>query len=177
MIRAVANRPVEQFTTNAAAPDWQARSDNQIWYAPPNDQPLVDPDGNPVDPNQPARPNDDDQSAHGRTRRRRPRTRTASPTGSISNGWTALIDRPRQPDRSRRRRRATPEAAAGRMEVVSDERPSVRPACRRAFLLSEEEEKKREGFDGLSPNGSWIHPDCIQTRRVADAVQRGAFSA
>src|SRR3954463_7865995 len=40
MVRAVANRPVEQFTTDAAAPDWEAQGDNQIWYAPPNDQPL-----------------------------------------------------------------------------------------------------------------------------------------
>ena len=52
-VRAVASRPVEQFTTSVAAPDWEAEGDNQIWYAPPNDEPLVDPDGNPIDPNQP----------------------------------------------------------------------------------------------------------------------------
>jgi penicillin-binding protein 1A len=63
MIRAVANRPVEQFATDAPAPDWQAEGDNQIWYAPPNDQPLVDPDGNPIEPGQPSRPGDDDQSS------------------------------------------------------------------------------------------------------------------
>jgi penicillin-binding protein 1A len=63
MARAVANRPVEAFTTDVAAPDWQAEGDNQIWYAPPNDQPLVDPDGNPIEqPNQPSQPGDD-QSA------------------------------------------------------------------------------------------------------------------
>src|SRR3954470_12756664 len=38
MVRAVANRPVEQFTTSIAAPDWEAEGDNQIWYAPPNDE-------------------------------------------------------------------------------------------------------------------------------------------
>jgi penicillin-binding protein 1A len=53
MIRAVANRPVEAFTTDAAAPDWQNEGDNQIWYAPPDDQPLVDADGNPIEPGTP----------------------------------------------------------------------------------------------------------------------------
>jgi penicillin-binding protein 1A len=53
MIRAVANRPVESFTTDAAAPDWQSEGDNQIWYAPPDDQPLVDADGNPIEPGTP----------------------------------------------------------------------------------------------------------------------------
>jgi penicillin-binding protein 1A len=60
MVRAVANRPVEAFTTDAAAPDWQSEGDNEIWYAPPDDQPLVDADGNPVEP---AGPPDDDQPA------------------------------------------------------------------------------------------------------------------
>jgi penicillin-binding protein 1A len=59
MIRAVARRPVEAFTTDAAAPDWQSEGDNEIWYAPPGDQPLVDADGNPIDP---PPPSDDDQS-------------------------------------------------------------------------------------------------------------------
>jgi penicillin-binding protein 1A len=54
MVRAVANRPVEAFTTDAAAPDWQSEGDNQIWYAPPDDQPLVDADGNPIEPAPPA---------------------------------------------------------------------------------------------------------------------------
>jgi penicillin-binding protein 1A len=63
MVRAVANRPVEQFTTDAAAPDWEAEGDNQIWYAPPNDEPLVDADGNPIEPGQPSQP-DDDQSGN-----------------------------------------------------------------------------------------------------------------
>jgi penicillin-binding protein 1A len=63
MVRAVANRPVEQLVTDAAAPDWDAQGDNQIWYAPPNDQPLVDADGNPIEPGQPSRP-DDEQSAN-----------------------------------------------------------------------------------------------------------------
>ena len=50
MVRAVANRPVEQFATDAAAPDWQIEGDNEIWFAPPDDDPLVDADGNPIEP-------------------------------------------------------------------------------------------------------------------------------
>jgi len=50
MIRAVANRPVEQFATDAASPDWEMEADNEIWFAPPDDQPLVDADGNPIEP-------------------------------------------------------------------------------------------------------------------------------
>jgi len=50
MVRAVANRPVEPFATGAAAPEWQIEGDNEIWFAPPDDQPLVDADGNPIDP-------------------------------------------------------------------------------------------------------------------------------
>ena len=50
MIRAVANRPVEPFATNAEAPDWAGEGDNEIWFAPPDDQPLVDADGNPIEP-------------------------------------------------------------------------------------------------------------------------------
>jgi len=50
MIRAVANRPVEPFTTNAAAPDWEMEGDNEIWFAPPEDGPMVDADGNPIEP-------------------------------------------------------------------------------------------------------------------------------
>ena len=53
MIRAVANRPVEAFATDAAAPDWEADGDNEIWFTPPDDDPVVDADGNPIEPAQP----------------------------------------------------------------------------------------------------------------------------
>ncbi|MEA3043050.1 MAG: penicillin-binding protein [Sphingomonadales bacterium] len=59
MVRAVANRPVEPFRTDAEAPDWQSEGDNEIWFAPPDDEPLVDADGNPVEPGTPPA---DDQS-------------------------------------------------------------------------------------------------------------------
>ena len=48
MARAVANRPVEPFVTEAAA-DWQIEQDEEFWYTPPADDPLVDADGNPLE--------------------------------------------------------------------------------------------------------------------------------
>ena len=49
MVRAVANRPAEPFVTEAAAPDWQVEQNEEFWFAPPEDDPLVDPDGNPIE--------------------------------------------------------------------------------------------------------------------------------
>ncbi len=53
MIRAVANRPPEALATEASAPDWPLELDNELWFAPPEDAPLVDADGNPVEPSTP----------------------------------------------------------------------------------------------------------------------------
>ena len=48
MVRAVANRPAENFATEVATPDWQVEPDEEIWFAPPDGGPLVDADGNPL---------------------------------------------------------------------------------------------------------------------------------
>jgi penicillin-binding protein 1A len=57
MVRAVANRPVENLNTNVAAPDWQQEPANEQWSpALPGDEPLVDPDGNPLEPELPDQP-------------------------------------------------------------------------------------------------------------------------
>jgi penicillin-binding protein 1A len=57
MIRAVANRPVENFETQVKPPDWQQEPDDEAWYADPGNgaaavpsqqQRFVDPDGNPL---------------------------------------------------------------------------------------------------------------------------------
>ena len=65
MMRAVANRPVENFATAVQTPDWQMEPDNGIWFAPadgesPVDEDVfVDEDGNPVErPPAPAPPQD-----------------------------------------------------------------------------------------------------------------------
>ena len=53
---AVAKRPVEQFQTQAPAPDWQLEPDEEAWgFNYVDSQPLVDADGNPL-PSQPADP-------------------------------------------------------------------------------------------------------------------------
>ena len=51
MVRAVANRPVEQFQTDATGPEWEIEGgDNALLeIAPPDDEPFVDADGNPVE--------------------------------------------------------------------------------------------------------------------------------
>ena len=108
MIRAVANRPVEQFTTDAAAPDWEAEGDNQIWYAPPNDQPLVDADGNPIEPGQPSRP-DDDQSGNP-DQATPPKDEDAQPDRLDQQWLDRAINRRPPPDRT--------AAAARRSEIA-----------------------------------------------------------
>ena len=50
MMRAVANRTPEEFVTETAAPDWQIEQNEEFWFTPPPDEPLVDADGNPVEP-------------------------------------------------------------------------------------------------------------------------------
>jgi penicillin-binding protein 1A len=95
MVRAVANRPVEQFTTDAAAPDWEAQGDNQIWYAPPNDQPLVDADGNPIEPGQPAPPEDDESGNPDQTTP--PKEDEPQPDRLDQQWLDRAINRPRPP--------------------------------------------------------------------------------
>jgi penicillin-binding protein 1A len=57
MVRAVANRPVEEFATEVQAPDWQTEPDNGIWYSPADDEGgsdgFVDQDGLPPEPRRP----------------------------------------------------------------------------------------------------------------------------
>jgi penicillin-binding protein 1A len=49
MIRAVANRPVENLITDVVAPDWQQEPDgNEMWGPALPEEPLVDADGNPL---------------------------------------------------------------------------------------------------------------------------------
>jgi penicillin-binding protein 1A len=66
MTRAVANRPVEQFATDVTGPEWQVdEGDNEIFFAPPDDAPLVDADGNPIErapPEEDSRPSVPDEA-------------------------------------------------------------------------------------------------------------------
>ena len=57
MVTAVARRPVEQFQTEVPMPDWQLDPDEEAWGLPPAElglEPLVDADGNPLPPGEPA---------------------------------------------------------------------------------------------------------------------------
>jgi penicillin-binding protein 1A len=49
MVKAVANRPVEQFDIQVTLPDWQLEPDEEAWYTEPGDDGMmVDADGNPI---------------------------------------------------------------------------------------------------------------------------------
>jgi penicillin-binding protein 1A len=57
MVVAVARRPVEQFETEVPIPDWQLEPEEEIWGLPTDElgaEPLVDADGNPLPPRDPA---------------------------------------------------------------------------------------------------------------------------
>jgi penicillin-binding protein 1A len=59
MVSAVARRPVEQFQTEVPMPDWQLEPGEEAWGIPPGElglEPLVDADGNPLPPREPATP-------------------------------------------------------------------------------------------------------------------------
>ncbi len=48
---AVAKRPVEQFDTKVTLPEWQIESEEDAYLGEPDTQePILDPDGNPVEP-------------------------------------------------------------------------------------------------------------------------------
>jgi penicillin-binding protein 1A len=91
MARAVANRPAEPFATEVAAPDWQTEPDDEIWFAPPDDAPLVDQDGNPINPTAPPERIGPDE----------PRQREEEPAEErLDRDWLdRAINRPRPPVR------------------------------------------------------------------------------
>jgi penicillin-binding protein 1A len=53
MTKAVANRPVEQFQTQVAMPEWAQEPDEEVWFGGPDEGRFVDPDGNPMPPRTP----------------------------------------------------------------------------------------------------------------------------
>ena len=50
---AVARRPVENFQLEVPLPDWQLEPDEEVWGNTVEEAPLVDADGNPIDPGAP----------------------------------------------------------------------------------------------------------------------------
>jgi penicillin-binding protein 1A len=53
MIRAVAKRPVEEFETEVTLPDWQLEPDDEAYYTNSSNQPMVDENGLPINPDAP----------------------------------------------------------------------------------------------------------------------------
>jgi penicillin-binding protein 1A len=108
MARAVANRPAEPLVTEAAAPDWIIEQNEEFWLAPPEDAPLVDPDGNPLEAPPPYEEEYDYE----------PRPMPAPPKededpGQLDREWLErAIDRPRPPERDRPADRPPPRDRA-----------------------------------------------------------------
>ena len=123
--RAVANRPAEAFDTEAAAPDWQIEQDEEFWFAPPEDDPLVDADGNPVEPAPPP-----SRTSRAASRSRRPARKRRRRSGSTRNGSTGRSTAP-PPSRERppQRRRSASASA-------SEETASRRTSRRRSIAVS-----------------------------------------
>jgi penicillin-binding protein 1A len=115
MIRAVANRPVENFETEVKPPDWQQEPDDEAWYGAADNgqqQQFVDPDGNPLPSNAGVPPEDEDEGDP------RPRDQAAPPPEQrperLDRDWLDRAingDRPRrEPGPSRRPPVAPPPA-------------------------------------------------------------------
>jgi penicillin-binding protein 1A len=123
MVRAVANRPVEPFATNAAAPDWAVEGDNEIWFAPPDDQPMVDEDGNPIEPAPP--PFDEGESAPPEEALpRQDKEEEETRPGRLSQDWLdrAINRRDRREQQQRELGRREPD----RREIERRERERLR---------------------------------------------------
>jgi penicillin-binding protein 1A len=100
MIRAVANRPIEPFATEVESPDWQMEGDNEVWIAPPDDDPVVDADGNPIEPGPP--PPEDNGKLTGPDEAIPPDDQPVE-AERLNRDWLERsIGRPRQGDRERR---------------------------------------------------------------------------
>jgi penicillin-binding protein 1A len=118
MIRAVANRPVENFETEVKAPDWQQGPDDEAWYGsdPNNQQQFVDPDGNPLPSSGGVPPDDEEQDQP------RPRDQAAPPPEQaperLDRDW---LDRAINGERPRR------EPGPSRRPPVAPPAPAPRP--------------------------------------------------
>ncbi len=93
MSRAVANRAPEPFATEASAPEWQVDPEEDLWYAPPQDGPMMDADGNPLAPPPPS-----DEVILGD--RPAPRVEEEKPDDQLDQRWLErTLTRPRPVER------------------------------------------------------------------------------
>jgi penicillin-binding protein 1A len=124
MARAVAGRPVEPLVTQAAAPAWQIEQNDEFWFAPPEDDPLIDPDGNPIEPAPP--PFDDgvvlpDGFGDPNAPPVEERMEEEGPDPLDRDWLERAIDRPRPPDRARPSDRPPPRRIPERPEPSRDD--------------------------------------------------------
>jgi len=104
MIRAVANRPIENFETQPQLPDWQVEPDEETWFGEPGNIQFVDPDGNPVERGDRLAPPDEQAAPRDETDRR---DAEPLPTERLDQDW---IDKAINRDRPAPVRREPPPA-------------------------------------------------------------------
>ena len=120
MARAVANRPAEAFVTEAAAPDWQIEQNEEFWFAPPEDAPLVDPDGNPLVPPPPF---EEEFEIEDRPPAPAPAPKEEDPDRLDRDWLERAIDRPRTQDRERAADRPPPRERESRRRMPEPVEP------------------------------------------------------
>jgi penicillin-binding protein 1A len=84
MVRAVANRPVEQFETRVPMPDWDLGPDEPFFgddFLDPISEPLVDEDGFPIQPAPGPMPGDP------QLQQQQPGPQPTQPQGGLSQQW------------------------------------------------------------------------------------------
>ncbi len=79
MIRAVANRPVENFDVAVKAPDWQEEPDNEAWFGSPDNSQFIDENGNPLPEDQQPQLQPEPQDQDEPLPQERPRVRSPAP--------------------------------------------------------------------------------------------------
>ncbi|WP_114952975.1 transglycosylase domain-containing protein [Sphingosinicella terrae] len=106
MVRAVAGRPAEPFVTEAAAPDWHIEQTEEFWFAPPQDDPMLDADGSPIEETPP--PFDRKVDPDGMPIEEEEQDDGAPPR--LDREWLdRALERPRPPERGPPPVRRTPE--------------------------------------------------------------------
>ena len=115
MIRAVANRPIENFEIEAKPPDWQQEPDDETWFGGPDNGQQVDQDGNPL-PQQQQQP--DQREAAPPPRNEQPdQDSSAETTDRLDQEWLdRAVGRDRRDDRG-----------LSRAEMVRDRRDGPPP--------------------------------------------------
>ena len=145
---AVARRPVENFQLEVPLPDWQLEPDEEVWGNTVAEVPLVDADGNPIDPCG------------------RPGRRIGAPAPQRAPDERARPAMARRSARPRPAARAAP-AAAARAGAARRRRRQPRPTrfsrgpSRRNFSALRRRRRRKVGLERVEA-GAVVHVDAVR---------------